>query len=203
MVLNRVIGPILLMLDIKLWFNSVSAQDISVFDNIDEILPRLPDLENEELHVTTENFRCSCRYYHDGPCSSMFLVEEFEGIWCCYFEMNREELDIAILAQLSCGMHLSDITLHGRKEGTQRKAQRTDFFYHGQRICRDTFKYMHGIGQDKLNALIRHYKVNGITPRRHGNAKRLPSNALKMEDNAYIAHFLLSYAETHGMHLPG
>ena len=60
MVLNRVIGPILLMLDIKLWFNSVSAQDISVFDNIDEIVPRLPDLENEELHVTTENFRCSC-----------------------------------------------------------------------------------------------------------------------------------------------
>ena len=62
---------------------------------------------------------------------------------------------------------------------------------------------MPGIGQDKLNALIKHYKVNGITPRQHGNAKRLPSNTLKMEDNTFDAHFLLNYIETHGMHLPG
>ncbi|KAK2181233.1 hypothetical protein NP493_405g02028 [Ridgeia piscesae] len=118
-------------------------------------------------------------------------------------EMSREELDIAILAQLPCGMHLSKITSHGRKEGTPRKTQRINFFHHRQRICRDIFKHMHGIGQDKLNALIKHYKVNGITPRQNENAKRLPSNALKMEDNAFVAHFLLNYAETHGMHLPG
>ena len=42
-----------------------------------------------------------------------------------------------------------------------------------------------------------------MTQRQHGNAKRLPSNALKMEDNAFVAHFLLNYAETHGMYLPG
>ena len=81
--------------------------------------------------------------------------------------------------------------------------QRTDFYHHGHRTCRETFKFMHSIGQDKLNALVKHYKQNGITPRLHGNVKRLPQNALSMEDNAYVAHFLLNYAETHGMHLPG
>ena len=51
--------------------------------------------------------------------------------------------------------------------------------------------------------LVKHYKQNGITSRLHGNVKRLPHNAPKMEDDAYVAHFYLNYAETHGMHLPG
>lgn len=97
-------------------------QVIFVFDNIDEILPQLPALGNGD-HVTTDNFRCSCQYYTGSPCSSMFSAEEFNGIRGCYLAMDREELDISILAQLSCGMHLSNNTSHSRKEGAQRKTQ--------------------------------------------------------------------------------
>ncbi|XP_035516337.1 uncharacterized protein LOC118327178 [Morone saxatilis] len=132
------------------------------------------------------------------------MQEELQMIRYCFLEMTREELDIAILAKLSCGMHLSQLTSRThKKEQTVRKSQRTDFFHHGEKICRDTFKYLHAIGQVKLDALIKHYKEHGVTPRMHGNKKRQPPNALKKEDNMYVAHFIINYAETHGMHLPG
>lgn len=107
--------------------------------------------------------------------------------------MSREELDIAILAKLSCGMHLSQLTCRSKqKEQTVRSSQRTDFFHHGLKICRQTFKYMHTVGQDKLNALIKHYKLHGVTPRTHGNLKRQPPNALQKEDNIYVANSSMS-----------
>ena len=56
-------------------------------------------------------------------------------------------------------MHLSALTLRSRKKAqTERKAQRTDFCFHGSRICRETFKFIHNISQDKLTNLIKHYK---------------------------------------------
>lgn len=183
----------------------ITVEDASAFDNVAEMLLLLPALLTfEERHAATGRFLCNCNHYSGNPCSSMFSSKEFEAIQCCCLEMTRKELDIAILAQLSCGMHLSDRSSHGhKKEGSPRVKQRTDFYHHGHRICRETFKFMHNIGQDKLNALIKHYKQNGIAPQMHGNVKQLPPNALKTEDNAYVAHFLLNCAETHGMHLPG
>ena len=118
--------------------------------------------------------------------------------------MTHEQQDIANLAQLPCSMHLSEQVSHSRKkEGTVRKRQRTEYFYHGHRICRDTFRYIHAIGQDKLNAPMKHYKENGITRRLHGNTKRLPSNTLKTKNHVYVNQFILDCAETYSMHLPG
>ncbi|KAL2104400.1 hypothetical protein ACEWY4_001268 [Coilia grayii] len=168
-----------------------------------EILPSLPDPHQGDSN-DVGSFICTCKYNDGQPCSTRFSPEELLMIRCCYLEMSREELDIAILAKLSCGMHLSQLTSRSKKkEQTVRTSQRTDFFHHGLKICRETFKYLHSIGQDKLNALIKHYKQHGVTPRTHGNLKRQPPNALQKEDNIYVAHFIINYAETHGMHLPG
>lgn len=126
------------------------------------------------------SFICTCQYNDGKPCSTRFLAEELKMIQSTFMEMSREEMDIVILAKLSCGMHLSQLTsCSKKKEQTVRNSQRTDFFHHGMKICRATFKYIHNIGQDKLNALIKHYKQHGITPRRHGNLKRQPPTALK------------------------
>ena len=76
-----------------------------MFDDVTEILPPLPNVMSDEQPV---RFQCNCHHYSGNPCSSMFSSDEFEMIRCCYLEMTREELDIAILAQLSCGMHLSE-----------------------------------------------------------------------------------------------
>ena len=176
-----------------------------VIEDVDDILPPLPPLEDHDdpQVEAAGGFRCSCKHNAGNPCYTMFADGEIEAIRCCFLEMTRDELDIAILAKLSCGMHLSDMTSRSRRAQSERKTQRTDFYHHSKRICRDTFKYVHGIGQDKLNNLIKHYKEHGVIPRTHGNKKRRPYNAVTADDNIYVAHFVLNYAETHAMHLPG
>ncbi|XP_035246446.1 uncharacterized protein LOC118212563 [Anguilla anguilla] len=101
-------------------------------------------------------------------------------------------------------MHLSDTISRSRKrEQTQRLAHRTDYYYHGHRICRDVFKYLHGVGQDKLNALMKHCKAAGVEARVHKLNKRLPANALKLQDTRAIVDFILNYAEANAIILPG
>jgi len=104
---------------------------------------------------------------------------------------------------MECGMHLSSTTKCARRRGqTQRKLTRTDFFYRGDPICREMFKYIHGLSQDKLTALLKNYKSSGITPRVHKNTKRLPPNTLAYKDVERIVLFITNYAETHAISLP-
>ncbi|XP_035270854.1 uncharacterized protein LOC118225889 [Anguilla anguilla] len=161
--------------------------------------------QNEESHPTLENLadkiippghgdagpsvvdcHCCCKLNEGKPCHTRFPKEELLDVRLQYLNLSREELDIAILSKLSCGMHLSDTTSRSRKrEQTQRLAHRTDYYYHGHRICRDVFKYLHGVGQDKLNALMKHYKAAGVEARVHKLNKRLPANALKLQDTSH------------------
>ncbi|XP_041373710.1 LOW QUALITY PROTEIN: uncharacterized protein LOC121386766 [Gigantopelta aegis] len=158
---------------------------------------------NPELQEEKE-FQCSCKYYDGQPCSIQFTVDELQNVRLSFMELTREELDVAILAKLSCGMHLSASTSRSRKKvQTERKAHRTDFYFHGHRICRDTFKYLHNIGQKKLNNLMKHYKENGIQPRAHKNSKSVPRHALKLDESRAVVDFILNYAEINCIILPG
>ena len=77
--------------------------------------------------------------------------------------MTHDQPDIAIMAKLSCGMHLSSMTRRTRKgEQQERKVH-------------------------KLTALIAHYKVAGCEARIHGNKRRLPANALKLDDTRVLS----------------
>ena len=156
-----------------------------------------------EQHEERE-FRCSCKLNQGQSCSTQFMVDELQNVRLGFMELTREELDVAILAKLSCGMHLSALTSRSRKKAqTERKAQRTDFYFHGSRICRDTFKFIHNISQDKLTNLIKHYKEKGVQPRVHKNSKRRPPNALKLEETRAAVDFILNYAEANCNILPG
>ena len=84
----------------------------------------------------------------------------------------------------------------------ERKVQRTDFYLHGFRICRDISRQLHAISQDKLTALIGHYKVADCEAGVHGNKRRLPANALKLDDTRAVIDFVVNYAETNVILLP-
>ena len=100
----------------------------------DEIMPRGNGDTTEaepECQLT-----CKCKLYDGQPCHGRFLVDELANVRLQFLGMTHDELDIAILAKLSCGMHLSSLTTSSRKgQQNVRKAQRTDFFYHGFRVC--------------------------------------------------------------------
>ena len=104
------------------------------------------DDSNEEVA-----FKCSCKLNDGQPCHTRYELDELAMIQLQYLPMTHEKLDIAILAKLSCGMHLSSMTRRTRNgQQQERKVQRTDFYLHRYRICRDIFRQIHAISQDKL-----------------------------------------------------
>ena len=58
-------------------------------------------------------------------------------------------------------------------------------------------------GRHGTKNLVKHYKQNGLTPRNHGNIRRLPSNTLSVSSVEYVVRFLLNYSDQHGLLLPG
>ena len=73
-------------------------------------------------------------------------------------EKTEEELDFSVLSKLSSGMHMSETTTRSRKKvQSPRVAERTDFFFHGYRICIIIFRYLHCLGKPRLKTLIKKY----------------------------------------------
>lgn len=128
---------------------------------------------NGDAMETESEFQLNCRYkLFDGqPCHGRFSVDELADVRMQFLGMTHDELEIAIFAKLSCGMHLSTFTTAScRGQQKVRKSQRTDFY--GFRACHEIFRYIHGIGQDKLTALIAHYKTAGVKARIHLNKRK-------------------------------
>ena len=143
---------------------------------------------------TVSDFRvtCSCKLIDGQPCHTRYTPEELADVRLQYFSMTHDELDIAVLAKLSCGMHLTSMTTQSR-----------NFYHHGFRICRDVFKSLHDISQDKLTRLITHYKVAGVEARVYRNKRKRPANALKFDVTHAVVNFVVNYAEANAILLPG
>ncbi|XP_035825079.1 uncharacterized protein LOC118477524 [Aplysia californica] len=116
--------------------------------------------------------------------------------------MTRKEHDIVVLSQICCGMHVGSTVKHSRKI-KERQATRTTYYLYGHVICREFFSYVHNMGQDKLNALIAHFKAAGIEARQHKSSKRAPKHALSFEDTKAVVDFIVNFAEFHAIVLPG
>ena len=67
---------------------------------------------------TVSDFRitCSCKLNDGQPCHTRYSPEELADVRLQYFSMTHDELDIAVLAKLSCGMHLTSMTTQSRKK---------------------------------------------------------------------------------------
>ena len=65
------------------------------------------------------------------------------------------------------------------------------------------FRFLHGISKNKLYNITRSLIENGLTPRVHGNTKRLPVHTITLKSVEYVVRFLLNFAEQHALLLPG
>ena len=64
------------------------------------------------------------------------------------------------------------------------------------------FMFMNGIGDDRLKALITHYRMDGAESRSF-NYKGRNFKALTLDDSRRIVTFLEQTAEVHALDLPG
>ncbi|KAK7485292.1 hypothetical protein BaRGS_00023543 [Batillaria attramentaria] len=122
---------------------------------------------------------CKCHLNNGRPCHTRFSVAELMDTRMHYMTISKKELDIAVLAKLECGIHLSRMTTRKKRKPTERKKHRTDFYHRGYRICNLIFVYLHGFSYKKLKALIIQYKTNGVKTRIHKNLKPKPLDGEK------------------------
>ena len=80
---------------------------------------------------------------------------------------------------------------------------RAVFYHEGNKISKNTFLFLHNIGNFHLKALKEHLYSKGLVPRIHGHSSRTAPNALVLEDVRSIISFILEYTEAHGILLPG
>ena len=117
-------------------------------------------------------------------------------------ELSSAELDLVILGIIHSSLNCSETSISGRVEKT-RQSTRMSFSYHGKRICKKTFLFLHCLQYFRFHSLIKHYKKNGLTLQTHGNAKRLPSSASSIETVERVVKFIKNVAEEQALLLPG
>jgi len=64
-------------------------------------------------------------------------------------------------------------------------------------------KFVYSISKDKLTALIKWYKENGMVPRMKKSGGRRGSRCLQIDDVRRVIQFISSYAEKNAVSLPG
>ena len=99
---------------------------------------------------------------------------------------------------------LSAFTFSGvnavRYPSQSRQHTYTVFWHCGQRVCRKT---LHTISEKRLKNLKSSLTRNGLSPRTHGNTRRLPANTISYADTQRVVQYITTYAETHAILLPG
>ena len=158
------------------------------------------NLERDEtVHVVRFlSESCGCDLAN-GPCNSTFTAEYIESYRCQCSELSRAELDMAILGQLAAFTNNSTQSVHStRYRHTPANRQRAymTFWQSGRRVCKKTFLLLHTISEKRFRNLQQSFRENGLTPRCHGNTRRLPANTIAFTDTQRVVEFLHTYAAT-------
>ena len=114
---------------------------------------------------------------------------------------------MVLLGQLAAFTNTSTHTVHSTRSTPQSGVHRQKIyrlFYHGgHRVCKKTYLFLHTVSEKRLRNLQKSLQENGLTPRQHGNLRRLPSNTISFPDTQRVVEFLQAYAEANAILLPG
>ena len=146
---------------------------------------------------------CNCKFGEDEKaCSrSLSLDDFFDSRNNCH-ELSSTERDLIILGAIQSSLNCNEVSVSGRSH-KHRKQPRMAFYYHGKRICKKTFLFLHCLNKNRFCSLVKHYRKNRLTLRVHGNKKRLPSSAFSSETIERVVKFILNVAEEQALLLPG
>ena len=193
----------------------ISVATTTLVEQVQEALSLVPqsgisieslptETQENELVASFVNAGCGCKLWNGSNCSLQFSKSDIESERLSCFALSRCELDMALLGQIMAKSNTSSNTsTTSRHSPVSRQKTYTKYFHQGKVVCPSMFRFLHAIGTMRLKSLVKHYKQNGLTPRTHGNTRRLPSNTLSVSSVEYIVRFLLNYSDQHGLLLPG
>ena len=140
----------------------------------------------------TQTCQCTLGPTHDA-CSKLFNYEIFSTNRMNCAEMEKGELDLVILANLNA---------HRCGESHQSRCH-VNYYFHGKKVCKTTYLFLHGIGPKRFKNLLSHFDQNGLVSRTHGNTKRSPANTLPFSTTQEVVKFINNFALLHALPLPG
>ena len=109
---------------------------------------------------------------------------------------------MAILGQFAAFTNNSTQSVHSTRyhhtPATRQRAYMT-VWQSGRRVCKKTFLFLHTIFEKRFRNLQKSFRENGLTPRCHGNTRRLPANTIAFTDTQRVVEFLHTYAEANAI----
>ena len=130
---------------------------------------------------------------HHGPAARLPDDERNSNAYC----------QVRVLNFCFQRMISDDFTCRGRHAGDGRQNTYSFYFHRSERVCHKTFCFLHSMSAKRLKNVKRSYVEHGLTPRRDGNSSRMPATSLSFSDNQRVVSFIINYAETHAILLPG
>ena len=96
---------------------------------------------------------CGCTRTGGNPCSTLFSKEHYLHTRDDCRALSRSELDLVLLGEIMAGISSGQVTTAEkyRHVSGPRQLKSMAFYHHGQRICRNTFRHLHGIGKLYIN----------------------------------------------------
>lgn len=97
-----------------------------------------------EFSCVNKSSKSSCHLHNDNPCYSGFTEEFVLELRMNTSSLPDYEKELIILGIISSTIRNAPMTEKSkRKEQTARQQQRTNYCVEGQRVCRETFKFLH------------------------------------------------------------
>ena len=162
--------------------------------------------QSAELSKCKEFVQCTCGCTRaDGkPCSTLFSEDHYADLRAQAAFLTHEQLNLVILGSIMATLnHEEECRSWSRHKPAKRQKTMMTYMHHGYNLCKATYNFLHGVGNHRVKAIKKSYLQNGLTPRIHGNAGRMPHNALTYTQINNIVKFIINYAEQHAILLPG
>lgn len=101
-------------------------------------------------------------------------------------ELNRHEHDMYLMGVTMACMANPEETAR-RKE---RKRMHARYVFRGREVCLNAFLYLENCTHYQVKRIRKHVTTHGVTPRVHGNHRRLPVNTLSLPTYHHVRRFL-------------
>ncbi|XP_041357575.1 uncharacterized protein LOC121374537 [Gigantopelta aegis] len=176
-------------------------ETVNILKHVGEVVVS-DSVKEEQERIKT--FSCNCSRFKQGKCIKQFDVDYTQRLRMNIAALTNGEKDIYMMGKISCSVNMSKMTeCSKRKSQEERKRFRTAFFIDKKVVCRNAFKFMHCIGNSRLNDLIHRYAEGDIGVRLTNAGGRIQSRrVLTFEDITRISTFITTFAEDHAIVLP-
>ena len=135
------------------------------------------------------------RNYFDQGChctggiqkgEKQFAFDEFGDTLLNLHQLTKEQLDLEISGQSQA---ITPSSLCNKWKNPP-----SLYMYRGLPVCKQTFCFIHSVGEKRLPVLKNHLNVEYVNERLHGNTKRVPVNATMYEQTEKLKSFIKNYA---------